>query len=380
MFQNIYKSAYDKIGAGAAVISDEAIQGWIEKSLLEEKKGDNFAQSAEMGKLSRKKRRNRRAVGMFPGMVAAVCLVVCLGLFMGVPVAAENIPAFYGVLERNAPDLLNYLIPVQKTDSSSGIVLNLEAAKINGNTAEILVSFTDDGTGDYIRGEVDMYDSYHLKSYSGESNVGGCYFMEYDEVQDKAYFQIDLTSTEGTFDTERMEFNVYQLLTDCQSYTEEISLENMDTSYDLKAVSLNGRSGMGQENPLLNRLSWSGDETDPRPGHLVMNVPVGEMDPETMELTAVSYEEGILKVQLFRGNFKAADRHMNIYLLDEAGNQVYANLAVGWQEEVKGETVSLEEYYFVVPEEELANYTLWGEGEVRAGSIEGEWSINFNIE
>ena len=192
--------------------------------------------------------------------------------------------------------------------------------EINGNTAEILVSFTDDGTGDYIHGEVDMYDSYHLKSYSGESNVGGCYFMEYDETQDKAYFQIDLTSTEGTFDTERMEFNVYQLLTDCQSFTEEISLENMDTSYDLKAVSLNGRSGMGQENPLLNRLSWSGDEADPRPGHLVMNVPVGEMDPEKMELTAVSYEEGILKVQLFRGNFKAADRHMNIYLLDEAGN------------------------------------------------------------
>ena len=380
MFQNIYKSAYDKIGAGAAVISDETIQGWIEKGLLTDKKDDNFARSAEMGKLSRKKRRNRRVVGMFPGLVAAVCLVVCLGFFLGLPVAAENIPGFYAVLERNAPGLLNYMIPVQQTDSSEGIVLNLEAAQINGNTAEILVSFTDDGTGDYIHGEVDMYDSYHLKSYSGESNVSGCYFMEYDETQDKAYFQIDLTSTEGTFDTKRMEFNVYQLLTDCQSFTEEIPLENMDTSYDLKAVSLNGRSGMGQENPLLNRLSWSGDETDPRPGHLVMNVPVGEMDPETMELTAVSYEEGILKIQLFRGNFKAADRHMNIYLLDEAGNQVYANLAVGWQEEVKGETVSLEEYYFVVSEEELANYTLWGEGEVRAGSIKGEWSIVFDVE
>ena len=380
MFQNIYKNAYDKIGAGAAVTSDEMIQDWVEKGLLADKKDDNFAQSAEMGKLSCKKRRNRRVAGMFPGLIAAVCFVVCLGFFLGLPVAAENIPGFYAVLERNAPGLLNYMIPVQQTDSSEGIVLNLEAAQINGNTAEILVSFTDDGTGDYIHGEVDMYDSYHLKSYSGESNVGGCYFMEYDETQDKAYFQIDLTSTEGTFDKERMEFNVYQLLTDCQSFTEEIPLENMDTSYDLKAVSLNGRSGMGQENPLLNRLSWSGDEADPRPGHLVMNVPVGEKDPETMELTAVSYEEGILKVQLFRGNFKAADRHMNIYLLDEAGNQVYANLAVGWQEEVKGETVSLEEYYFVVPEEELARYTLWGEGEVRAGSVKGEWSIVFDVE
>lgn len=380
MFQNVYKSAYDKIGAGAAVISNETIQDWVEKSLLADKKDDNYTQGVETGKLSRKKSRNRRAVGMFPGLVAAVCLVICLGLFLGVPVAAENIPGFYAVLERNAPGLLNYMIPVQETDSSEGIVLNLEAAKINGNTAEILVSFTDDGTGDYIRGEVDMYDSYHLKSYSGESNVGGCSFMEYDEVQDKAYFQIDLISTEGTFDTERMEFNVYQLLTDCRSFTEEISLENIDAVYGLKAVSLNSRSGMGQENPLLNKLSQPGDATDPRPGHLVMDVPVADLDPETMEVTAVAYEDGLLKVQLFRGNFKAADRHMNIYLQDEAGNQTYPNLAVGWQDEVKGETVSLEEYYFVVPEEELANYTLWGEGEVRAGSIKGEWSIVFDVE
>ncbi len=379
MFQNIYKSAYDKIGLQATEISDATVQTWIERSLPEVKKDSDFVQNTEANKLGRKKRRKRSAVGILPGLAAA-CLVVCLGLFMGVPVAAENIPAFYGVLERNAPGLLNYLIPVQEKASSEGIVLNLEAAKINGNTAEILVSFTDDGTGDYIHGEVDMYDSYHLKSYTGESNVGGCYFMEYDEMQDKAYFQIDLTSTEGTFDTERMEFNVHQLLTDCRSFTEEISLENMDASYDLKAVRVSGRGSVGDESAVLNQLSLSGDTTDPRPGQLVMDVPVADLDPETMEVTAVAYEDGILKVQLFRGNFKAADRHMNIYLLNEAGNQVYANLSVGWQEEVKGETVSLEECYFIISEEELANYTLWGEGEVRAGSIKGEWSITFDVE
>ena len=92
--------------------------------------------------------------------VAAVFLTACLLVILGVPAAAKNIPAFYGVLERNAPGLLEYLIPVQKTDSSAGIVMNLEAAKIEGNTAEILVSFKDNGTGDYIHGMVDMYDSY----------------------------------------------------------------------------------------------------------------------------------------------------------------------------------------------------------------------------
>ena len=60
MFQNVYKSAYDKIGAGAAVISDETIQGWVEKSLLADKKDGNYTQCVETGKLSRKKSRNRR--------------------------------------------------------------------------------------------------------------------------------------------------------------------------------------------------------------------------------------------------------------------------------------------------------------------------------
>lgn len=379
MFQKIYKSAYDKIGSQAAVISDATVQTWIQENMPAEKKGNNFAQSTEADKLSRKKSRKRSAMVISAGLTAA-CLMVCLGLFMGVPVAAENIPAFYGVLERNAPGLLNYLIPVQKSDSSAGIIMNLEAAKINGNTAEILVSFTDDGTGDYIHGEVDMYDSYHMYSYGAESNVGGSSFIEYNEEEDKAYFKMDLLSYEGEFDPARLKFEVSGLLTDLQSYTQEISLENIIKDCSVKEVSLNCKGGVGEVNPALEKLTIPGNEIDPRPGHLVMDIPLDDFDPNTMEIAGIAYKDGILKVQLFRGNFKAADRHMNIYLQDEAGSEVYPNLSVGWQEEVSGETVSLEECYFVISEEELANYTLWGEGEVRAGNIKGEWSIVFDVE
>ena len=376
MFQDTYKSAYHKITAQGNV-SEAQVAEWIEsvdrgKSQEKVVLRNRDAKKAA-GRSGTKTRRVLRPA-------AAVVLIACLTVVLGLPIAAENIPAFYGVLERNAPGLLDYLIPVQETDSSQGIVLTLEAAHVEGSRAEILVSFTDDGTGDYIHGMVDMYDSYNLQSYSAESNVGGCAFMEYDEEQDKAYFQIDLTSTDGSFDTERMEFSVHQLLVDCESFEQEILLDDMVQSVEVKSVSLNGQSGMDRMHPALEKLTTPGNEMDPRPGHLVMDIPLVNVSPDEMKITGVGYMDGILRIQLCRGNFKEADRHMNIYMVDEAGNQIYPNLAVGWQEVVADEKIMMEEYYFVVTEEQLKTYTIWGEGEVRDGSIKGDWNIVFDLE
>ncbi len=375
MFQDTYKNAYDKIALQTEITGTQVTQ-WIASFDREKSKKKEFWTDKNAGKMVRRESGKPWRI-LRPA--AAVALIVCLTAVIGMPVAAKNIPAFYGVLERNAPGLLDYLIPVQETGSSQGIMLTLEAAHVEGNRAEILVSFSDDGIGDSIHGMVDMYDSYHLQSYGAESNVGGCTFIEYDPEQDKAYFQIDLTSTDGNFDTERMEFSVHQLLVDCESFTEEIMLDEMVKSVALKPVSLNGRSGMEQMNPALDRLTTPGNEIDPRPGHLVMDIPVDDVNPTEMKITGIAYMDGILRIQLWRGNFKAADRHMNIYMLDEAGNQIYPDLAVGWQEEISDERISMEEFYFVITEEQLETYILMGEGDIRDGSIKGNWSITFDL-
>lgn len=360
MFQDVYKSAYNKICPSKVInVQDVGIIAKVDEDI---------------------KREKRAGMWRIVSPVVTVALTLCLLVVLGIPVAAKNIPQFYEVLERNAPGLADYLIPIQKEDSSQGIVMNLEAAKIEGNTAEILVSFTDDGSGDSIHGMVDMYDSYGLYSYSGEGNIGGCSFVEYDEEQDKAYFQIDLISSEGTFDTSRMEFSVHQLLTDCESYTQQILLDDVLKECDVKAVTLNGSSGVGMDHAALEKLTISGNEIDPRPGHLVMDVPLDDYSPEEMKIAGVAYIDGILRVQLYRGNFKEADRHMNVYMLDEDGNQVYPNKSVMWHDTVAGEEVLVDEFYFVITEEQLNQYTLWGEGEVRAGSIKGDWRITFDVD
>ncbi len=362
MFQETYKSAYDKIGLqDTTEITEEQVKKWLSKEKSE-------------------KKRKKRGVSRILRPAAVIALASCLILILGVPAAAQNIPGFYAVLERNAPALADYLIPVQQTDSSHGIVMNLEAARIEGNTAEVLVSFADEGDNDFIHGMVDMYDCYHMRSYGAESNVGGCSFIEYNEEEDKVYFKIDLLSYEGEFDPTRMEFNVSKLLTDCQSYTQEISLENIIKDCAVKAVSLNGSGGVGQMHPALEKLTIPGNEIDPRPGHLVMDIPLDGFDPNTMEIAGIAYMDGILRVQLFRGNFKEADRHMNIYMLDEAGNEIYPNMSVMWHEEVGEEEVLVDEFYFVIAEEKLETYTLIGEGDIRSGSIKGDWSIVFDVQ
>ncbi len=361
MFQQEYKRAYEKISPGRDLVFTEAD---IEKY------------TEGQGKVRKTKRIN---AWMTFRPIAVASLVVCLMAGLGLPVAAQNIPKVYDVLKRNVPGLLDYMVPVQKSDSSQGILLQVEAVNIEGNKADVIVSFSDEGTEDYIHGMVDMYDSYHLKSYSAESNVGGCSFLEYDPVEDKAYFQVELTSTTGTFDTSRLEFNVAMLLTDCRRELKEIPLDTALRECNVKAVSLNGRGGTGKENPALDKLSQSGNAMDPRPVHQVLDIPMDKYSPESMEITAMAYMDGVLRIQLCRGNFKEADRHMNLYMKTESGEELYPDLAVSWQEEVAGEKVLLEEYYFVISEEQLNAYTLWGEADVRVGCVHGDWSITFDL-
>lgn len=361
MFQQKYKRAYEKISPGKDLVFTEAE---IEKYMEGQEK---------------ERKSNRISAWRTFRPIAVASLVVCLVAGLGLPVAAQNNPRVYDVLKKYVPTLLDYMVPIQKSDSSQGITLQVEAVHIEGNTANVIVSFSDVGIEDYIHGKVDMYDSYHLKSYSAESNVGGCSFLGYDPVENKAYFQAELTSTTGTFDTSRMEFYVGTLLTDCKSEVKEIALDTMPRQYEVKTVSVNGSGGSGKENPALDKLSQPGNAMDPRPVYRVLDIPMDKYSPDSMTIGGKAYMDGVLRIQICRGNLKEADRHMNLYMQTESGEELYPDLTVSWQEEVAGENVSLEEYYFVLSEEQLNTYTLWGEADIRSGCIHGDWSITFDL-
>ena len=191
-FKRNYKQAYEQITP-----DDDYLDGI--RNRLEEK---------------RKKRQHRFVLIMRPA--AAVCAVMLVLSMTLLPI------------EKYAPALADFVLPLEKTDTSQGITMQVEAINAKEKTAEIIVSFSDAEGSDknLIKGKVDLYESYDLQAYGASYHTGGCSFLEYDEAEDKAYFKIDV-STDGEYEKGKLRFRVYRLLVNDSEEKKWISLENI---------------------------------------------------------------------------------------------------------------------------------------------------------
>ncbi len=309
-----------------------------------------------------------------PVVAALAVLLVCGGV--ATPILAREFPFAYRIVEKYAPNLAEYVLPRELSSSRAGIKMQVEAIHVEEKNAEVIVSFTDEPGFDYIHGKVDLYDSYHLTSYSGDSNVGCCGFLEYDEAEDKAYFKLGLSSRDP-FEQGKFRFRVGMLLTNCVEETQVVDLTGLDRTPIFKNVTINGSGGMTDSR--LEKYLGKSVEEHWRQGAQVMQGSYDKTNVDKLEITAMGYQDGILRVQNCRGAFRQADRHMNIKLVDEAGNERYCDYSVGWQEELAGETVSFNEQWFVVSEEELAGMQMVAECFITDGCIEGDWKVVFDI-
>ena len=236
MFKEVYKNAYD------SKVPDKDFICRIEEKL--------------------ESKRVIKTGGYILRPMAATCLVFFVGIMTlgltAVPVVAKEIPGVYRIVERYAPKLMEYILPEELSSSKAGVRMQVEAIQVDRKEAEIVVSFTDEEGYDSIHGQVDLYDSYRLNSFSGVSNVGGCSFLEYDEETDKAYYKIQAT-TFDTFDSERMRFSVRMLLTECRNEEKEISLDSIDFEPKLKGGTLNGYGGTGNQEQIAEYFGVSDD-------------------------------------------------------------------------------------------------------------------------
>lgn len=244
----------------------------------------------------------------------------------------------------------------------------------NRTEANIVISFSDEEGYDFIHGKVDLYDSYNLSSYDADSIIGGCSFLEYDEQEDKAYFNIDVTS-EQPFDKEKLIFQVGQLLTNCGSEQKEIDLSNLIENPATKTVECNGYSW----NSELSRLpSYLNPENESIP-----ILDLSEIDKSMLHdltITGTAYTDGILRIQTCRGILSDADRHLEMYLINSDGNQQCEDFSVGWQEEMNGELVWFSESWFLVDAEQLANSHMYGIYHTTDNQIVGDWKVTFRVE
>lgn len=309
-------------------------------------------------------------------VVACLAVVLVLGVTV-TPVLAKEFPLVYRIVEKYAPSMLEYILPQKYSCSKAGIKMQVEAIYVNDTEAQVVVSFKDEQGYDYINGKIDLYDSYHITSYSGGSNVGGASFLEYDAVEDKAYYKLDMCSWDS-FDKEKFCFQVGMLLTNCVEESQVLNLTELNTSPVLKNVTLNGCVGAMDSPKLQEYLGKSASEPW-RKGAKVLTGSYDSTFVDKLEITAIGYQDGILRIQNCRGSFAEADRHMNIMLVDKNGNERYCDYSVDWQEEIAGERVSFNEQWFLISEAELEHMQAVVELFVTDGCVKGDWEVVFTI-
>ncbi|MDE5866045.1 MAG: hypothetical protein K2H31_05540 [Lachnospiraceae bacterium] len=330
-------------------------------------------------KVDEQKRKQRSISFLILRPAAAICAVVLLLSVTVLPVAARNFPQVYNIIDKYAPALADFVLPVQTSDTSNGITMQVEAIDIKDNTAEVIVSFYDaDGSDkDLIKGSIDLYDSYYLQSYGASYEAGGCEFLEYDELEDKAYFKISLF-TDGSYRSEKVRFGVHQILTNKSREKQWIELDNIIKNPKMKSVSYGG--GGNQDSELYNQYFGDSVNDSSQPGGLVMDiVEVDESMIEALTVTGVGYSDGVLRIQTCRGNFSDADRHMRSFLIDSMGNERDCDLLLGWQEEINGESVSFDEHLFIVDESELNKIQIYGIFHTTENGVKGNWEVTFEL-
>ena len=383
MFQEKYKAAYDAVTP--AIGSIEELYKIADLAVKED------TEKRTQKVRNRRERRFRsgsvRRVGgwyiVVRGIIrpAAVTVLSCCLLFMiALPAAAKQIPGVYRVVEKYAPALADFVLPVEIISTKQGITMQVEAIEVQGSKAEIIVSFTDapDGEKDLINGRVDLNDSYKLYNYSAQWQVGGCCFLEYDPGEDKAYFKITTTAS-NDFDGDKVSFGVSKLLTEYSRETRLIGYEPFIEQPKEKVVSINGRgSRKDYHSPFLME---GGTEESPLYKYRVMDLgPLSAELTDTVNVIGVAFENNVLRVQQCRGTFADADRHIRLFLRDENGEERTCDESVMWHEEIAGQKVIMEEAWFVLDKQETEQLQLWGEYWIADGCVSGDWEVTFEIE
>lgn len=360
MFKNQYKEAYNAICP-----SQELVSKMIKRARAEK---DN----------NRKKAKKNKFVPRAAFIAAAV--VVCF--VTAVPVCAAQIPAFYRIVEFLSPALADQLVPIEKSCTSQGITMQIEAVNLVGNEADIILSLRDaeDSKEDLVHGVMDLYDSYGLSDYTNDSVIGGCHFLTYDAVEDKAYFQVTARAKKA-YQVDKLQFRVRSILCNKYKETKEVDLSGVVDTADTKWVALNGSGGILSEEDLPDCLQGdSGTAEDSLPRTKVLDgLKVTDCAADDFTVTGIAYMDGVLRVQMCMGDNWRSDRHVELYLRDSNGNERYSDHSVSWNEEIGDTSYQFYEFWYIEDITEMEAYSMYGIFHDSGELIEGDWTVTFRV-
>lgn len=300
-------------------------------------------------------------------VVVAACLCICAAASLPVMAATGNTKA-YDLLYKVSPAIAQKLKPVNQSCESKGIRMEVESASIDGNEAEILVSFKD-LKRNRVDETLDLFDSYRINE--PHDSTSGCTFHNYDEDTGKATFLLSIAYDDGVnIEGNKVTFSVNRLLINKDETKCELSMIDMSALAEATKTYNPQKYGVAYD-PALEGWDWEEQKV------LVPNENNAVEICEGIYFTGAGLVDGVLHIQMKYEDFYNTDNHGFVSLKDADGNIVECKRSVSFTDEqwING----YEEYLFDVPAEKLKDYVVVGEFVSSGGLIHGDWEITFPI-
>lgn len=335
-----------------------------ESARRHKKRNDKVQENKIQGKQNHNRRWGR-------GIAAAAGVLFVINVSL--PVLAGTFPTVYELMYLVSPAVAQFYQPVQLSDEYDGIRMEVVAAYIHEETAEIYITLQD-LEGDRLDETTDLYDSYSI--HMPYSAIGNCRKVGYDPESGILTYLITVTQENGRkIEGEKLTFSVGGYLGQKQEYEKieipidltqvtEKSYQYVDTP--ARGGTLTGYSGltaiMSETYPVLV----------PQPADPVFPI-------EGVKLTGIGYVEGKLHIQYAVENALNNDNYGSFFLQNEAGEMLQEAGSISFYEGGGKKRMNYRDSVFLIPQGELQDYRLYGDFVISEGFHEGNWQVTFPI-
>lgn len=292
---------------------------------------------------------------------------------VSLPVLAGTFPTIYELMYLVSPAVAQFYQPVQLSDEYDGIRMEVVAAYIHEETAEIYITLQD-LEGDRLDETTDLYDSYSI--HMPYSAIGNCRKVGYDPESGILTYLITVTQeNDRKIAGEKLTFSVGGFLGQKQEYEKiEIPIDlTQVTEEAYQYVDTPARGGtMTSHSELAAIMSETYPVLVPQPAD--PDFPI-----EGVKLTGIGYVEGKLHIQYAVENALNNDNHGSFFLQNEAGEMLQEAGSISFYEGSGKKRIDYRDSVFLIPQEELQNYRLYGDFVISEGFHEGNWQVTFPI-
>ena len=216
--------------------------------------------------------------------------------------------------------------------------------------------------GDRLDDSLDLYDSYDIRI--GFDCTGHCEQIGYDPATKTATFLITISSMDekNIIQGNKLTFSLSTLLTGKK--------KNIDVAIPM------------DWNAIPKTVET--ESAEPYEGNVMIPGESQRKIEEGFYFSGVGYVEGKLHIQLYTQGRSQYDDHAFLYMQDAAGKRINGTMLYrgGYQ---TGDTASewradYIDYAFDVPQNELDQWSLYGDFYHATNRIDGNWSITFPLE